>query len=205
MSPELRLDTVLGSVQEWLDRLRRGWPHGALHSPRKAIIEALPLRRSEAAVRPLPMSMDAPRTLALRRIHIVNRGPGTVLRDWEVWITTQDRRRPDRARVMTHAEWVAMGTVVADLDVPILCQGDVLSAPKGMRMRRDVPFLVEGMLPDEVVACGNDVRVQFKDRANRKWAYDSGSTQSVRDDRSARSGAGSFGAAWRGAGSRGGR
>ena len=175
---------MLASVRDVLGGIRRD---RAGRAANRAAIEALPLSHSEPEVRPLPICMDAPRALALRRIHIVNRGTGTVLRDWEVWISTPEQRRPSRARVVSPSEWASMGIELGHDGVRVLCSGDVLRAPKGMRIRRDVPFLVEGMLPDEVASTGIDVRVLFKDRANRSWAYDRGAAQSATGDRSGRS------------------
>jgi hypothetical protein len=114
----------------------------------------------------------------------VNRGTGTVLGDWEVWISLPDQRRPRRARVVSPSEWASMDKGAGHDRVPVLCSGDVLHAPKGRRIRGDIPFLVEGMLPDEILTGDIDVRVLFKDRANRSWTYDRRTVASIAGDRS---------------------
>lgn len=131
--------------------------------------------------------MDAPRTLALRRIHIVNHGAGTVLRDWEVWVSAPDLADPTAVRVLSSSEWASIGTGVGHGDVPILCRGDVLYAAKDRRIRRDIPFVVEGMLPDEVTAGNVSVRVLFRDRANRHWLYGQETAAAITGDRFGRS------------------
>jgi len=183
----MRLGTVLASVQDLVGRLRRERAGRTVGASGRAAIEALPLWNAEPDVRPLPISMDAPRTLALRRIHIVNRGTGTVLGDWEVWICAPDQQSSGRARVVSPSEWASMDTGAGHDRVPVLCSGDVLHAPKGRRIRRDIPFIVEGMLPDEILAGGIDVRVLFKDRSDRTWAYERGAFESITGDRSGRS------------------
>jgi len=173
-------------VRTLVGRVRRDRA-GTTDSSGRAAIEALPLWHAEPEVRPLPISMDAPRVLALRRIHLVNRGTGTVLGDWEVWISRPDQRHPCRARVVSPSEWASMDKGAGHDRVPVLCSGNVLHAPKGRRIRGDVPFLVEGMLPDEILTGDIDVRVLFKDRANRSWTYDRRAAAAITDDRSARS------------------
>ena len=197
-NPAIQLGPVAAGFRALVERIRasRRRPSG------RARIEALPLWHAEPDVRPLPISMDAPRALALRRIHIVNRGTGTVLGDWEVWISLPDQRRPRRARVVSPSEWASMDKGARHDRVPVLCSGDVLHAPKGRRIRGDIPFLVEGMLPDEILAGDIEVRVVFRDRANRSWTYDRGAAMAITGDRSVRSVGASPIVAWRAGSSR---
>lgn len=137
----------------------------------RPIIQALPLGPSEPGVRPLPISTDAPRTLGLRRIHIVNRGAATFLWHWEVWTAVPGRDTLARARVIARREWADMCRGLArGAGAPVLCEGDVVQAPRNTRILRDIPFLVEGLLPDDV-SLGIVVQVRFVDRANRRWIY----------------------------------
>jgi len=138
--------------------------------PGRPVIEALALGRSEPSVQALPLSTDAPRTLALRRIHIVNHGGGTVLRDWEVWTAAPSTAGMTRARVVSPEEWALMSRgLVLRSDVPVVCRGDVLYASTSRRLKRDIPFIVEGLLPDEIRPGRINVCVLFRDRFSRTW------------------------------------
>jgi hypothetical protein len=135
-------------------------------------IQALPLDESDAGLRPLPISTDAPRTLALRRIHLMNHGESTLLRDWEVWTTLQGQSGPSGARVISRQEWEPMSRVLGrESDVPVACKGDVVRAMRHSAIKRDIPFVVEGLLPDDLSAPGNIVQVTFVDGTNRPWRY----------------------------------
>lgn len=166
----------MGAMLTSMRSLLRGMREGDATIPpshaEPALIDVLPLGHAEPSVRALPLSTDALRTLALRRIHIVNHGAGTLLRDWEVWTAAPDQVCMVPARVVSPEEWALMsrGLVLED-DVPVLCCGDVLPAPTNRRLRRDIPFIVEGMLPDEVRPGCIIVDVLFRDRTNRPWQY----------------------------------
>lgn len=139
--------------------------------PALPAIEPLPLPACEPAVRPLPISTDAPRTLALRRIHILNHGLSTFLRDWEVWIRVPWREELTRGRLVSRLEWASMRRVLGCEEIPVLCEGDSLRAPTHRPVKRDIPFVVEGLLPDDISAEGIAVYVLFTDRTHRVWHY----------------------------------
>lgn len=166
---------MLGNVQELFRGFAEAWSARRLVGRNRPSIEALPLCRSEPSVRSLPLTMDAPRTLALRRIHLVNHGVGTSLRDWEVWTAAPGQVGMSRARLMSQEEWALISrNLVCEDDVPVLCRGDVLNAPTNRRIKRDLPFLVEGLLPDEVRPGRVVVYVLFRDRTNKAWHYGDG-------------------------------
>jgi len=137
---------------------------------KRTAIEPLPLDRYEPSVRPLPISTDAPRILGLRRIHIVNRGTGTTLSNWEVWTSVPGRKGLTKARVISEEEWDPLREVFTHDDgVPVLCREDVLKAPQHRRIKRDVLFVAEGLMPDAFSTHDIDVQVRFMDRANKVW------------------------------------
>jgi len=148
-------------------RFRSVWPRAKRERP---IIEPLPLDGHEPSVRALPISTDAPRILGLRRIHIVNRGHGTMLSNWEVWTSVPGREGLTQARVVCADEWDPMRDAFTRKgDVPVLCSEDVLSAPRHRRIKRDIVFVAEGLMPDAFSAHEIDVEVRFRDRGRRSW------------------------------------
>jgi len=136
-------------------------------------IEALPLARGEPGVRPLPMSTDAPRTLALRRIHLLNHGLSTFLKDWEVWVKVPWTDTLTEGRVLSRGEWrgLTVDAMAGAQGVRVLCRGDSVRAPQHRAIRRDIPFVIEGLLPDDVSVEGLTVYVLFADRTQRVWHY----------------------------------
>jgi hypothetical protein len=124
-------------------------------------------------VRPLPISTDAPRTLGLRRIHLLNHGVSTFLRDWEVWVKVPWTETLTEGRVLSRHEWRSLtaGMIAGTARVPLVCREDSVRAPQHRPVKRDIPFVVEGLLPDDVSVEGLTVYVLFTDRTQRVWHY----------------------------------
>jgi len=134
-------------------------------------IQALPLDPCEQGIRPLPISTDAPRTLALRRIHILNHGQSTFLKNWEVWVRVPWREELNRGRLISRLEWASMRLRLGPEDIPVLCAGDALRAATHRPVKRDVPFIAENLLPEELSSESISVYVLFTDRTRRVWHY----------------------------------
>ncbi|MGD2046193.1 MAG: hypothetical protein PVJ80_11155 [Gemmatimonadota bacterium] len=140
--------------------------------PSLPAIEALPLAPREPGLKPLPISTDAPRTLGLRRIHVLNHGVSTFLRDWEIWVKVPWSDALTEGRVLSRTEWRTLTDgVAAKGQIPVLCREDSLRAPRHRPVKRDLPFLIEGLLPDDVSVEGLTVYVLFADRTHRVWHY----------------------------------
>jgi len=146
-------------------------PEPGRRLPNLPAIEPLPLALGEPGVRPLPISTDAPRTLGLRRIHLLNHGLSTFLKEWELWVRVPWSEQLTRGRLISRLEWASMRCALRDDRVPVLCQGDSLRAPTHRPVKRDIPFVVEGLFPDDVSVEGLTVYVLFTDRTQRVWHY----------------------------------
>lgn len=144
---------------------------GGRSLPSLPAIESLPLPVCEPGVRPLPVTTDRPRTLGLRRIHILNHGLSTYLKDWEVWVRVPWQDELTQGRLISRLEWASMRLLAARDGVPVLCAGDSLRAPAHRPVKRDIPFVLDGLLPDDISAEGISVYVLFTDRTQRVWHY----------------------------------
>ncbi len=142
---------------------------------RQPEIEALELDESEPSVHPLSVVSNPPMTFALRRIHIVNHGEDTILRNWEVWATLPGEDGLSSVDVMSAQEWKAMGEGhLPGINVPVKCKSDIVQAPRNAPIKIDIPFTVPGLRPDDVVGPGHTIEVRFTDGAGKTWSYGEG-------------------------------
>lgn len=144
-------------------------------------MEELPLGSSERSVSGATMSGRGggpPVAFGLRRIHVVNHGEDTFLRDWEVWYTHPTSGELAQAQVMSRQQLDdAVTSLTFDVNVGVISADDHESMQRNQPTRFDVAFMVAGLDADDVWGPGKIVEVRYRDGDGRQWRYGSGPIQ----------------------------
>lgn len=124
------------------------------------------------------MSGQPPQTYAIRRINLVNSGRDTNLRKWRVRLVLPGGGVVQSVTVLPSGSWEVMREAAVDYRaVQTACSDSAIKAVRNEEMKLDVPFVVDGLNPDDIPVFGTIAEVFFTDDTGREWSYGPGPMQ----------------------------